>query len=105
MGINVSPERRGDKLYWSGFKHIGGKLAKKYIGASGKVNSDKLIEAGAYFLELQQDHNALDPTAKLHEALTDYEALLKELIPHLPRHLARRARRELGRIKDNLGNK
>lgn len=105
VSYNVQPDRRGEKLYFSGFRRVGGKLGKKYLGASGKLTQAKLNAAGAHFLDLIQSQSDYDETAPLLEAIADYEALINQLMPHLPSHLRRLTRNEAGRIKDNLGNK
>lgn len=106
VGINILPERSKDgrRIYWRGFKSIGGQLQKKYVGASSKLIKSKLDEVGLHFWQLQQAHYNADPTSRLHEALSDYESLITQLLPHLPRNMARHSRREMNRIQDNIGN-
>jgi hypothetical protein len=104
VSFNVLAEKRGERLYWRGYKNIGGKLRKKYLGATVKLTQAKLNEAGRYFWDIAQARAAADPTAPYAEALADYEALVSQLLPHLPAHLARHARAEMGRIKDSVGN-
>lgn len=103
--FNVTPERRGSRLYWAAFKRIGGSLKKYYLGTSPKLTQVKLNEAGGHLLAIATEHAAVDPTAPLVEALSEYEILISELIPHLPAHLRRRARRETGRIKASVVTK
>lgn len=52
VSFNVRPEQRsGGRIYWQGWKSVGGKPTKKYIGPARKVTHSKLIEAGTWFQE------------------------------------------------------
>lgn len=105
VNVTVRPEKRGQRLYWQGWKTISGQTLKKYIAPSPQMTKAKLDTMGEWFYQQVKERTATDPELKLYAAVADLTWLVEQLLNQCPNPaLAERAQRELTRIKHSVGN-
>lgn len=105
VNITVRSEKRGERLYWQGWKTLGGQTLKKYIAPSSKMTKAKLDTMAEWFYQQVQARAAEHEELRLYAAVVDLTWLVEQLLPQCPNlALAERAQRELTRIKHSFGN-
>jgi hypothetical protein len=105
VNVTVRPEKRGERLYWQGWKTISGQTLKKYIAPSPQMTKAKLDTMAEWFYQQVKARAAENEELKLYAAVADLTWLVEQLLSQGPTPaLAERAQREVRRIKRSFGN-